>query len=213
MTLINSKSKKNMPAPTALVKDANNHIHFDPAAPLALADPLSVSIDTGVVRVYQQSEDGGWEELTPYTTYGGYSAVRPRCVNSDGKKRRRICYVHRLVATVYCDNPLGNEYVDHIDGDRQNNAPSNLRWVTMRENQLYRRIHELKKLKPHNRGFTRNAIKQGRYLKVSAEGEEPVFFKTLTEAARALGCTSQNISMCLRRNYRVCGWNVAYENF
>lgn len=199
--------KRNMSAPNAIVKDSNNHLSYAISCAIQFTDPLSVSIDTGAVKVFQQNTDGSWTELKQGTTRNGYQVVHPLTV-VNGKTARHLCYVHRLVASTYCDNPKGNSYVDHIDGDRQNNAPTNLRWVTARENQLYRRLSELKKLKPHNRGCTRDAIKQGRYLKLSATGEEPVYFQTLTDAAKALGCTSQNISMCLRRNYRVCGWNV-----
>ena len=50
---------------------------------------------------------------------------------------------HRIIADLFVDNPEGNPCVDHIDGDRSNNAPSNLRWVTNGENlRAFRRIKE-----------------------------------------------------------------------
>ena len=43
--------------------------------------------------------------------------------------------VHRIVATAFHGNPPTEEYVvDHIDSNKQNNRPSNLRWVTRFEN-------------------------------------------------------------------------------
>lgn len=43
--------------------------------------------------------------------------------------------VHRIVATAFLGEPPTDEHVvDHIDTDRQNNRPSNLRWVTRLEN-------------------------------------------------------------------------------
>lgn len=43
--------------------------------------------------------------------------------------------VHRIVATAFYGDSPGKEYVvDHIDTNRQNNRPSNLRWVTKFEN-------------------------------------------------------------------------------
>ena len=43
-------------------------------------------------------------------------------------------YVHRLVAAAFHQNPDNLPQVDHIDGDRKNNAASNLRWVSVRDN-------------------------------------------------------------------------------
>ena len=43
--------------------------------------------------------------------------------------------VHRIVAYAYLGEPPTKDYiVDHIDTNRQNNRPSNLRWITKLEN-------------------------------------------------------------------------------
>ena len=54
-----------------------------------------------------------------------------------GRIHKRMC---RLIARAFVDGwtPLKNE-VDHIDGNKQNDAPSNLEWVTHAENM--RRVH------------------------------------------------------------------------
>ena len=45
--------------------------------------------------------------------------------------------VHRIVATAFHGEPPTNEHVvDHIDTNKQNNRPDNLRWVTRLENIL-----------------------------------------------------------------------------
>lgn len=51
--------------------------------------------------------------------------------------RNKIRYVHRLVATCFCPNPHGLPAVDHIDGNRENNQATNLRWVTAKQNINY----------------------------------------------------------------------------
>lgn len=45
--------------------------------------------------------------------------------------------IHRIIATAYHGVPPTNQHVvDHIDTNRQNNRPNNLRWVTKLENIL-----------------------------------------------------------------------------
>ena len=42
--------------------------------------------------------------------------------------------VHRLVGTMFLENPENKPYIDHIDTNTLNNNVSNLRWVTAKEN-------------------------------------------------------------------------------
>ncbi len=56
---------------------------------------------------------------------------------SDTTGVRRGLRVHRLVAQAFIPNPERKPCVNHIDGDRKNNAVDNLEWVTKQENSTH----------------------------------------------------------------------------
>ena len=62
-------------------------------------------------------------------TAAGYPQVTLR---SNGVQVQRL--VHRLVAEAFLANPSKLPAVNHIDGDKTNNAVQNLEWVTASEN-------------------------------------------------------------------------------
>jgi hypothetical protein len=70
--------------------------------------------------------------LQPWIGRGGYLKV---CLKYNGNVR--WVYVHRLMCETYLDNPLNKKEINHIDGNKLNNALSNLQWVTRSENGLH----------------------------------------------------------------------------
>lgn len=44
---------------------------------------------------------------------------------------------HRIIASIFCEREIGKDYVNHIDGNKDNNAAYNLEWVTKSENTLH----------------------------------------------------------------------------
>lgn len=64
-----------------------------------------------------------------------YLAVNISIYDDNGKFAKQIkCYVHRLVAEAFIENPNNVSDVDHIDCNKENNHVDNLRWVTREEN-------------------------------------------------------------------------------
>lgn len=65
-------------------------------------------------------------------TQDGYVKVRLQHKGKDKTAR-----VHRLVAEAFIPNPENKDTVNHIDGNKQNNAVSNLEWVDRTEQMLH----------------------------------------------------------------------------
>jgi hypothetical protein len=65
------------------------------------------------------------------TPLSGHGYNQLNLVGSNGKK---LWKVHRLVALCFIENPQNKPYVNHLDGNKQNNNVKNLEWSTESEN-------------------------------------------------------------------------------
>ena len=67
----------------------------------------------------------------------GYKLV---CLSNKNKKQTG--YIHRLVAEAFIDTDLDTRcsVVNHIDGDKSNNAINNLEWATYTDNAMHGRV-------------------------------------------------------------------------
>jgi hypothetical protein len=70
--------------------------------------------------------------VAPQAAKNGYVRVE---LWRDGKGKKYL--LHRLLAEAFIPNPADKPCVNHIDGDKANNALSNLEWVTQSENQRH----------------------------------------------------------------------------
>lgn len=77
-------------------------------------------------RVWSDKMDG---RLLRHRVRSGYLSVD---LCKDSVRTSKL--IHRLVATAFVPNPENKPCVDHIDGDRQNNIVTNLRFCTHAEN-------------------------------------------------------------------------------
>ena len=98
--------------------------------------------------------------MCPQLDKDGYEKVALMCIDS----RHRFS-VHRLILETF--NPVDNMrelQVNHIDGNKQNNALSNLEWVTCSENIKHAYANKL-----HSQTGSRNAaskLTEGQVLEI-----------------------------------------------
>jgi hypothetical protein len=73
-----------------------------------------------------------WVKLNGSINYkSGYVSVQ---IGHFAKGKKKVEYLHRLVAKYFIPNPENKPCVNHIDGNKKNNKASNLEWATYSEN-------------------------------------------------------------------------------
>jgi hypothetical protein len=77
-------------------------------------------------------KNGKRHRMTGGSNGHGYPQVTLR---HNGVQVQRL--VHRLVAENFCNRPDGADQVNHKDGNKENNAASNLEWVSAKQNMLH----------------------------------------------------------------------------
>ena len=132
--------------------------------------------------------------LKPSTDKHGYKYY---VISIDGN--RKTLKAHRLVATAFIPNPQNKPTVDHINGDRMDNRVENLRWATLKEQQVNPvTLHRLEEA--HNRTDYRQmgALRNFGRRQTSAykDGECLGTFQSLKDAADFVGVSYGKASEC-----------------
>ena len=124
----------------------------------------------------------GKQRLKSLAIMDGYDLVT---INTDGKCKTWL--VHRLVGTLFVENPNGYSCIDHIDTNPSNNCATNLKWVKDLAENMQNPITVAKRI---------NNVRIKQYDKDTNE-----FIQEWPDAytvAKQLGYQSSNVLSCCR---------------
>ena len=139
----------------------------------------------GNVKSLNYNRTGKEKILKPGKNTDNYLFV-DLCKN--GKEKKYL--VHRIVAEAFIPKIEEKTHVDHIDGNRQNNVYTNLRWCTPKENSNFE--------------LCKKHISEANGKKVLCIELDKLFGSTM-EAERETGINQQSISMCCRGKLKSAG--------
>lgn len=150
----------------------------------------SITRDYDVVGTFGGHRTTHGRILKPIGAIGKYQNVN---LGFNNKVR-----VHKIVAVAFVPNPDNKKCIDHIDGDKQNNAAWNLRWCTYKENNnnpktKYKICRSVVQIDPTNGFVTRS-------------------WDSISDARRETGI--KDISKCCRGLVKTAGgykWKYADE--
>lgn len=133
----------------------------------------------------------GRKALKTYTINSGYMCLK---LYKNGIKKSVL--LHRVIAETFLPNPHSKPEVNHIDGDKSNNAVSNLEWVTSSENKQHafqtglkiynvptKGIKLSKASKYHNVGYDKSRAKWFGVIRIDGKNYGQKRFDTEEEAA------------------------------
>jgi hypothetical protein len=124
--------------------------------------------------------------------------------------------VHRLVAVAFIDNPDNKPTVDHIDGNRQNNAVTNLRWASYSEQNSRFESRGVRSEPITVFHYVEKRKKRGGGHESWCGVDEVLNFDSITDTAKYFGVTIGNISMMLKhgeigRRGKMRGYRFEYQ--
>ena len=137
----------------------------------------------------------------------GYPVVSLR----DSSGALHTLTVHRIVASLFVENPKMKPCVNHIDGNRLNCSASNLEWVTYSENNKH--AFSMGSFTKDNMAIYRLHEKSRKpVLQSSLDGSCVKKWDSISDASRSLGFDPSGISMACTgkmRTYKGFIWRHA----
>ncbi len=115
--------------------------------------------------------------------------------------------IHILVAQAFIPNPEGKSEINHIDGNKANNAVHNLEWVTRKENLTHAVETGLKRRSPMIGKVGRKNALSKPVVQLSADGTVIKTWDSTYDAQHEGGFNQNSIRSC------ACGFKKTYRGF
>lgn len=184
----------------------------------------------------------GYEGLYQISNYGRVKSLERECKNRWGQMRvveekilkgspnsdgylcvslckngtKKSYRVNRLVAIAFIPNPNDLEEVDHIDGNKEKNIFTNLRWVSRLENMQNENTVNKRKAEKDKYGRKgEDHWKSKRVVQLSLNGELIKIYGSIREASRETKFHHESIRHCCKRDnkeYKGFKW-MYYEDY
>ena len=181
----------------------------------------------GYEGMYEVSNLGNVRSLDRYVTNGNRycllkgKPMKPYLISTGYlmadlyKNSQRTNYlIHRLVSEAFIPNPNVLPFIDHINTIKTDNRVENLRWCSQKENCNNPLTREHANIKNRSKEIIEKRLATKR-KKQSYGCEVPVYyidedgskisFKSISEAARKIGCSQSTITKALKENRPACG--------
>lgn len=128
--------------------------------------------------------------LHPTTTVKGYKQVE-LFRNGIGK----TILLHRIIAKEFVCGYKKNLFINHIDGNKTNNLPENLEWVTLAENNTHAWKTGLRKEFGENSNLSR--LKKEQVMNIRKEYVP--YHGSYADLGRKYGITPEHVSNIIRK--------------
>lgn len=116
--------------------------------------------------------------------------------------------IHRLVADAFIPKIPGKDYVNHIDGDKQNNIVQNLEWCSLKENVQHAFSTGLNRARKGKENIKSRKIEQW-----TLDGNHLCTWYGLGDIYRNLGINRGNVEACLEGKRKTAGgfkWKLGH---